>query len=219
MHTFLFLALPCALIWYTLTNSKYEPKAFIAPLLTGALLAIVSCAFQEFFTFSFQIRTESHIRTFISMLLKDTTLPVLVITAIFAFFCNDDNEYKSSAVFPLSGAFYAVFLPYHVMTGESKAAFLLIAKPVLISAMLFAFTAFLQASFYALDNAKKPLSITMAVTAVLVTTIPSVFETAWYYGVSDIILSIAALVILAATIAFYVAVHKTHERKPIFMSM
>ena len=219
MHAFLFLALPVALIWFCHTNSKYEVKEFSLPLIMGFLFAVVTCSFREFFTFTVTVWTEAWWLTFIKLFLKDTFLPCAITSAAFFFFSKDEWEYKTTCLFPLLGAFYMVFLPYTVMTGEKDAFFLLIGKPLFILSLLFALTSFSGSAFFAKTDGRKAKCALMATIAFLVTLVPPAVQTMWYYGINSIILTAAGLAFLALNVYFYLVFKKDHLRKPIFMSM
>ena len=219
MHAFLFLAFPMALIWYCTTNSKYEVKNFIAPLLMGFLISAAVCTFKDFFTFSSHTWTENSFVTFLKLFFAESFFPVVIVSALFFFFSNNDTEYKTSSEFPLIAAFYAVFIPYVVMTGEHRETFTIIAKPLSYLALTFALTAFLSLSHFALQDKNKKLTVFMIISSFLSLIVPPLLETIWYYGANSIFMCVIAFILFSLSAFFYFIVRKTHIRQPIFMSM
>ena len=181
MYMFLLLSIPSAFICFMLTERNYGWTSFIPPMLAGALAAMVVCFTKAFFIFSGHLYTEQFLHNMLYLLLHDTLLPVVLCTAFFACISKDGADYKAAAVFPLAGAFFAVAVPFGVLTGaERSAPFLLFVKPVLMAAMAAAVSALARTACSAVAKGSKALCVPLLAAALLCLAVPPAVETAWY---------------------------------------
>ena len=125
MYAFLLLALPGAIVWHCTTNRSYKFKAFIPPVLLGVFSAVIICIIREFLLTSADIVEESFFLYFICDALNNTALPALILFAAFYFISNDKIKYKFLSIFPLEASFFAILLPFTVITGENRISFFL----------------------------------------------------------------------------------------------
>lgn len=131
MYSFLLLAIPAATLCYCFSHSEYRFRNFLIPALTGMMAGILAACIKEFFIFSVYIPKGSVPGNMLH-LFKPTFFPCLALCGLLTFFSKDDRQYKATALFPLISSFYAVYLPYTVISGpESRSFFLLFISPVL----------------------------------------------------------------------------------------
>lgn len=219
MYVFLFLALPSFIIWYALTHQKFEWKAFVPPALWGFFFALVLCAIQEFFMLPVISHSASALMTFLGILLKRYLIPCALLCALFFMLSKDTWEYKCAALAPLLGAFMAVFMPYHVITGENSAAFNLIALPLLDCSVSVLIPVLASSALSAFEDHKKSSAIISLLLIPGALIIPPLMETCFYFGRRPSVLIALSALIFAAGMAFCIIYKKRHERTPIFMTM
>lgn len=131
MYSFLLLSIPAVTLCYCFCHSEYDFRNFLIPIFFGVLAGILTSAVREFFIFSVRIPEGSVIGNMMH-LSKSTLFPCLVLCGVFTILSKDDELYKTAALFPLTASFYAVYLPYIVISGpENRSFFLLFISPVL----------------------------------------------------------------------------------------
>lgn len=135
MLLFLLFLLPIALITYYVFT---KDKKILLPLAASALIAMIVCACRFFFSYEHRLVYDSFSDNFIYFSIKQSLLPLLLVTILFAVFSRDKIEYKVKAFFPTLGAFFAIYLPYCVIAGTEYyyEAYQLFLKPVIYLAML-----------------------------------------------------------------------------------
>ncbi|MBO4404077.1 MAG: hypothetical protein J5780_01950 [Treponema sp.] len=194
MYAFLLLALPALIIRYCFTDRTFSSKQFIPPVLTGLFLGIFLCMAREFFFVSSSLTVNSLPVYFFNDMLSYSVLPSAAVLLIFNLISRDRAEYKAASVFPLEASFYAVLLPFTVISSDEKTSFFLnIILPVLTAAALFAQSAFVTLS--AKNALKKSTSVILKAAAVLVPAVIPFVKQIWFFG-GSIILYLACTVIV-----------------------
>ena len=115
MLLFLILFMPCAFIAYCFI---VKDKKIILPALAGFFSALVVCASRYFFSYEHRLVYSSFAENFAYYLIKQNFLPLVVVTLVFAFVTRDTWEYKVKNFFALMCPFFAVYLPYCVITAS-----------------------------------------------------------------------------------------------------
>ena len=135
MLLFLILLLPCALTAYAVF---IKDKKIILPVFAGLITAVVVCACRFFFSYEHRLIYDSFSENFIYYLLKQNLLPLLIVSVVYALVSRDTAEYKVKNFFPLLCSFFAVYLPYCVITSSEiyYQAYDIFLKPVIYLAML-----------------------------------------------------------------------------------
>ena len=135
MFLFAFLILPIFLAWYCFykKNSKILPS-----ILIGIVCAVVLCLILALFTFSHRIVPYDFPKNLTHLLLTQTVLPLLVPYLLFVIFSKDNLEYKMESFLPLSLSFFAVYLPFIILTTAEGlySGFSLFIKPILFLMMI-----------------------------------------------------------------------------------
>ena len=214
MYAFLLLALPGAIVWHCTTNRSYKFKAFIPPVLLGAFCAVIICIIREFLLTSADIVEESFFTYFICDALNNTALPALILFAAFYFISKDNIEYKFLSIFPLEASFFAILLPFTVITGENRISFFLNTCFPLI--FLSSISISTTASLFSLKVKSKNVILCMRAVSILAFFIPSFAKALWMFGTGvlvyipfTVIISAAAL-LTASKIKFDVSYTNMH---------
>lgn len=135
MLLFLILLLPAAFFAYAFT---IKDRSIILPVFAGLITAAFVCACRYFFSYEHRLIYFSFGQNFAYYLIKQNFLPLLVVSAVYALISRDTMEYKFKNFFPLLCPFFAIYLPYCVITASEVyyQAYDLFLKPVIYLAML-----------------------------------------------------------------------------------
>ena len=135
MLLFLILLLPAAFLAYAFT---IKDRSIILPAFAGLITAAFVCACRYFFSYEHRLIYFSFGQNFSYYLIKQNFLPLLVVSAVYALISRDTMEYKFKNFFPLLCPFFAVYLPYCVITSSEVyyQAYDLFLKPVIYLAMI-----------------------------------------------------------------------------------
>lgn len=135
MLLFLLTLLPLSLIAYAFF---VKDKKIILPVFAGLMTAVVVCACRFFFTYEHRLIYNSFSENFLYYLFKQSFLPLLIVSAVYAIISRDSAQFKVNNFFPLLGAFFAVYLPYCVITTSEfyYQGYNIFLKPVIYLAML-----------------------------------------------------------------------------------
>ncbi len=195
MYSFLLVAIPSTTVFFLLYEKRYRPVEFTLPIGLGVLVSVLVCTITEFFIFNSEAITDSPKQLFVDLLLKQICIPSLFLCGFFFLISRRCWDYKTTAVFPLLCSFYAVFLPYSVITGsEPKAGFLLFIKPILLLSNI--------AILYAMSRlatANKTFRIPFIILALLSLTVLPFAQTCWYFNIMTVLWAVTtALYAIAA---------------------
>ncbi len=135
MLLFLIFLLPCALLTYSFIS---KDKKIILPVFAGLITASIVCACRYFFSYEHRLIYSSFGQNFAYYLIKQDFLPLLIVSLVYALISRDCAEYKFKNFFPLLTSFFAVYLPYCVITSSEiyYQAYDLFLKPIIYLAML-----------------------------------------------------------------------------------
>ncbi len=194
MLLFLISFLPIALIAYAFF---IKDKKIILPVIAGLITAVVVCACRFFFTYEHRLVYDSFSENFIYFFIKQSLLPLFIVSAVYAIISRDTVEFKVKNFFPLLCTFYAVYLPYCVITVSEfyYQAYDIFLKPVIYLAMLVMIGSCLINAWAAISSKK----IVFAVLDILI-----ILVYAFYPAVSDALYAINynCAVILAVGIVY-----------------
>lgn len=135
MLLFLIFLLPAALLSYAFI---LKDRSIILPVFAGLITSVIVCACRFFFTYEHHLTAYSFGQNFAYYLVKQNFLPLLIVSAVYALVSRDTAEYKFKNFFPLLCSFFAVYLPYCVITASEfyYQAYDIFLKPVIYLAML-----------------------------------------------------------------------------------
>ena len=175
MFLFSFLILPVFLAWYCFykKNSKIVPT-----ILIGTVCAVLLCLFLALFTFSHRIIPYSYSKNLIHLLLTQTVLPLLLPYILFLIISKDDWKYKTESFLPFNLSFYAVYLPFIILTTSEGlySGFSLFIKPVLFLIMIMVCSFSLKKIYESIASKKIIRVIILIIFFVIAMILPSVME-------------------------------------------
>lgn len=176
MLLFLILLLPCALTTYSF---MLKDKKIFLPAVTGFFSAVIVCACRYFFSYEHRLVYSSFSSNFLYYLVKQNFLPLIVVTLVFALVTKDTWEYKVKNFFPLITSFFAVYLPYCVITSSEYyyQAYDLFLKPVIYLAMLVQLSFSLISLYQAIVNKKVGFAVINALLILLYLIYPAISDT------------------------------------------
>lgn len=176
MLLFLILLLPITLLAYSFYNK--DKKVFF-PILAGAFTSVIVCACRFFFTYEHRLIYDSFSDNFIYFILKQNLLPLVAVSLFFGLITRDTWEYKIRNFFPLICAFFAVYLPYCVITSSEYyyQAYDLFLKPVIYLAMVIQISISLISLYQSILNKKIGFAILNILIALVYLFYPAVSDT------------------------------------------
>ncbi|MGN0729162.1 hypothetical protein [Treponema sp.] len=210
MYSFLIFSIPAAVLFYCLSNTEYEFRDFIAPILAGLCSGIFISLFKEYFIFSSYIATSGFIRYFFHAA-KAIIIPQTLLLAAWNFFSKDSDAYKTEAVFPVLASFYSVFLPYiSISSQERHSVFFLFASPLLvICSALFSQAVYAKIKLPDFRTSKKNFIVCILI-FIAGAAFPSAAQTLWYFKF-PLILQLLTMVLFAAVTFIFHKVSLRHE--------
>lgn len=159
----------------------YKSHKLVPVISIGLVVAILVCSFQAVFTFAHRVIPYNFAGNYLYLLFRQSLLPVGIIYAVFFLVSKDDIDFKLDSFFPLLLSFYAIYLPFVIITSSEGlySSFSLFFKPILFGAMLVELSICLN-YFYKLLNEKNiMLAVLVAVFFLIYLCLPALFET--YY--------------------------------------
>ncbi len=207
MHTFLIAAIPLLLLILVTNNNSYSWKSFIPPVAFGLFIGIVYAMVKKFFIFSDFIWTEDTSASLIHLLLTQTVLPIVICLVVFLIFSRDNAVYKAESLGPMLAAFYAVVVPYTVLSSPDKTTvFMNFGKPLLYSGMFILLSLFAALGTAKMAQKKIFIAVPFYIIALAQIPIPAIIESRWYYTMDGFCLT-ASIVYAAIALGFYLFVN------------
>lgn len=175
MLLFLILLLPCAFTAYSFT---LKDKKIILPATAGFFTAVIVCACRYFFSYEHRLVYSSFSENFFYYLIKQNFLPLVIVAALFALVSRDTWEYKVKHFFTLMCPFFAVYLPYCVITASEYyyQAYDLFLKPFIYLAMIVQISFSLMRLYETIVNKKIPLAVLHALIILLYLIYPAISD-------------------------------------------
>lgn len=200
MYAFLLLALPALVIWYCTGNSRYSVNSFIPPVLISVFIAVFLCLAKEFLFVSSVIVEQNYFTYTAKLIINLTVIPCALLALLFYFISRDSLTYKIHSFLPLEASFYAILLPFYVITGEEKISFFLnICLPVLIvSSLLFS-----QAMLYKSEKSPKEHKWGTFLIAALPMAVPSIIQGLWMFGMHPFFYSIISVAFACLSVILF----------------
>lgn len=179
MLLFLLLLMPLTLILFLYK----KPLRTVFPLIfIGFACGILFCGFNGFFMFSHRIIYYSFARTFFSLFLSQTLVPIVVLYGLFFAISHDELAYKTDAFVPLIFTFYAIFLSYIVIseTESVYSGFEILLKPALYGSMLVLLGFLTSSLFTAFFDKDVKKAVLLSLVALVFLAGPSVIESLYF---------------------------------------
>ena len=193
MLLFLFLLLPCAFTAYAFYS---KDKKIILPSLAGFFISIIVCACRYFFSYEHRLIYSSFAENFIYFLLKQNLLPLVIVSVLLALITRDTWEFKIKAFFPVMCAFFAVYLPYCVVTASEYyyQGYDLFVKPFIYLAMLMQVSISLISIYQSITNKKIGFAIVHVLIALTYLIYPAISDTLYTINYSFVLILILGIV-------------------------
>ena len=207
MYTFLIAAIPLLLLILVTNNNSYSWKSFIPPIAFGLVIGIIYACVKKFFIFSDFIWTEDTTASMIHLLWTQGILPIIICLAVFLIFSRDSAVYKAESMGPMLAAFYAVLVPFTVISGPDKTTtFMLYGKPLLYAGMFILLSLFAALATAKATQKKIVIAIIFYIIALVQIPIPAIIENRWYYTMDSMSLTFS-IVYAAIALFFYLFVN------------
>ncbi|MBO7638308.1 MAG: hypothetical protein J6S91_04965, partial [Treponema sp.] len=153
------------------------------------------------------ILTEDTGASFIHLLLTQTILPIVLCLAAFLIFSRDSAVYKAESLGPMLAAFYAVVVPFTVISGPDKTTvFMNFGKPLLYSGMFILLSLFAALGTAKMAQKKIFIAIPFYIIALVQIPIPAFIENRWYYTMDSMSLTVS-IAYAAIALFFYLFVN------------
>ncbi len=204
MYLFTLIALPAFCLGTYFMRPKNTRKAFLPAVIAGFISAAIYCFVEAFFILTEHTWTENIASAVFYIYFTQTLIPSAVITALFFIFSKDSADYKVDCILPLLSSFNAVFIPYKIFTsGNVKSFFPLYEKIILYIALLIFVYTFIKKAYTGIKNRAFIKGSIFILLAVIVTFVPSVQESLWYFKISPAVrLIVTAAYLVLAIVVF-----------------
>ena len=135
MLLFLLLLFPVSLVLYFLFARE---KKFSLVVFIGFFTGILVCAIHFIVSYAHRLIPDSFFQNYFYYFIKLSFLPMLLVPAGFCVLSKITWEYKAKAIFPLMASFYAVYLPYYIMsmTDSRYSLYDISLRPLIYLAMI-----------------------------------------------------------------------------------
>ena len=203
MLLFLFIVLPLALVVYYLFNKESK---FFCPMLVGVLCAVLLCAFKVFFTYSHRLIPVSFSENFAYYLLHQSCVPLSGVSLIYFLITKDSLESKINSFFPLISAFYAVYLPYLVVSGTTSvySGYAIFMKPLVFLAMIVQCALSLRCIFVSVKSKNVVFAAINIVLIVAYMIIPAIIEALYAMNMSFVAVIVLSGVLIVLPVTYTV---------------
>ena len=206
MLLFLFMLLPLSLIMFLFTfrDKRNRPVVFI-----GLLAGILICIIKAIFVFAHRIVPNSMLENYFFFFFNQSILPQVILYGLVLLIAKDDMNFKLQAYFPLLCTFYALYLPYCVISAnesEVYSGFAIFIKPLIYLAMLVLCQMAIQA-FAPERNKKTFVKVIAAFIMTIYLLLPAFLETLYVLNaipVLFIILTAAYIILPCLMVVIYI---------------
>lgn len=135
MILFLLILFPCSIFIYFAYTKE---KKFFLTVMIGALCALLLCAIRLFFMYEHRLIPDNFFINFIYYFLRNSLLPIAILFGGYYLFTKDAVIEKFKGFFPLLSSFYAIYLPYYIISNTQVpySPYSTFLMPVLYLAMI-----------------------------------------------------------------------------------
>jgi hypothetical protein len=147
-------------------------------------MAAAVCIYSTLFIYSSQPRSASFFPVFLQFLFTHDILPAVIPYAVFCLFYKNTHDFKILSYLPLTGAFYAVYMPYKIIGSLTVFPFfVLFIKPFMYVQMILVISCVIG-DFYSNAFLEKNTNaaIVSGMMLLLAVIFPALVETSWYIG-------------------------------------
>ena len=202
MLLFLLLLLPVAYIAYAFI---IKDRSIILPAFAGLVTAAIICACRFFFSYEHRLVYSSFSENLIYFILKQSLLPLLIVSVVYALISRDTAEYKCRNFFSLLCPFFAVYLPYCVITSSEiyYQSYDIFLKPIIWLAMLVQISLSLLAVYNGIKNKKYIQVVINCLIIIVFAVYPSVSDALDAIGYSSALILIIGIVFSIIPAAYF----------------
>ena len=207
MLLFLILLLPIAFTAYIFT---VKDKKIILPAIAGFFTAVIVCACRYFFSYEHRLIYFSFSDNFIYYLVKQNLLPLVIVSIVIALITRDTWEFKIKNFFPVMCPFFAVYLPYCVITASEYyyQAYDLFLKPFIYLAMLVQISYSLIRFYESIVNKKVAFAILHALLILFYLVYPAISDALYVINYNfAVILSVGIIYTLVPAVLLVIRCH------------
>jgi len=203
MLIFLFILFPLALIIYCIWTKE---KRDIIPIFSGMMAAVLFCALKVFLTYAHRVVPYDFSENLVYFLLKISMLPILILYFAFFLMVKDSVEYKIKAFFPLISSFYAVYLPYFIVSASSSvySGYDLLLRPVIYLASICSCAISLKYLYKTFFEKKYIISIINLLLLLLAMLLPAVSDALYAIHYSFAVIIVIDLLFTAMPSAYFI---------------
>lgn len=204
MYTFLIACIPVFLLLICCLNKNFSWKSFIPAIAFGFLVAFGFYICRKFMIFTKYTWTTDPIAAVLDLFIYDALIPVAICMAVFFIFDRSSMAYKAEALAPLFMTFYAIMVPFYVLTGDDAISpFMIYGKPLLYAGMPVLVSVFASSGVGFIKKKVIPLAVVFFILALLVLLVPGIVEALWYYK-GGIFHVVVAAVFAGISVAAYI---------------
>ena len=183
MYIFLFTVIPLYyFLFHELEKKRYAVRGAGFNFFCGSVTAVLYCFVGFLFFTAYRLPEFTFKNNFVYFFLTGTIYPVLCCVLIYLLFGKNDWKFKLIMFSDVVTAFYAVFLPYRIISVYDIAdAFCIFVLPVVVISCLYILRR--AAVFVAVINAVLWKKIVFGILALgLFLVMPAITEAAYYIG-------------------------------------
>lgn len=180
----------------------------------GVFAGILVSGCTAVFSYMHRIPEYSFPSNFIYFLLKEYCLPLILVYALYFFCTKDSFDFRVKAFFPVTGAFFTVYMPYCTIASNSAAFsfFLLFVKPVVVLSMVFLCSLIAYRIYRLACEKKTGLIVAFSFSALVSMAVPAVLETMWLLEILLPVVYVASVLYgLIALVLFFVETHRENR--------
>lgn len=202
MLLFLILLMPAAFTAYAFI---IKDRKIILPSFAGLMTSVIVCACRFFFSYEHRLIYNSFSENFVYYLLKQSLLPLIIVCAVYALVSRDTLEYKCKNFFPLMCPFFAVYVPYSVITASEYyyQAYDIFLKPVIYLAMVVQISFSLMQLYKGISERKVVSIVINSLVILLVAIYPAVSDALYAIDYSFALILILGIVYSIIPAAYF----------------
>ena len=201
----MFLLLPLILTAWCLYK---KDTRIISVIFIGLIAGVLVCGFKAFFLYSHRIIPYSFSENVVYLLVRQTLLPVALIYGLFCLWSRDTFEFKAESFCPLLLSFYALYLPYTIISTAEQVytAFSLLVKPCLFCAMILILAFFMCKLQKSVAGKKTVQAVLWGILFLIAVVIPSFIEGMFVMDMSYFLILLLSGIYSAALPVLFICV-------------
>ncbi len=170
---FLLLPLILAALCFYKKDTRRIPVIFI-----GLIAGVLVCGFKAFVLYSHRIIPYSFSENVVFLLIRQTLLPVALVYGLFCLWSRDTFEFKAESFCPLLLSFYALYLPYTIISTADHiyTSFSLLIKPCLFCAMILILAMLMSKLQISVARKKNGFAVLWSILFLAAVVVPSFIE-------------------------------------------